>query len=104
MECLHTNRTPHSRLRIVFNARVISFAVAAGTTLGDVARSVRELAPRHYGDPLAIDVTADPPSPLFPSDFLPADMRFEDDPGAVFADMMPVPMSRIQDQATRHRA
>jgi hypothetical protein len=104
MECLHTNQTPRGHLRIVFNDRIISFAVGAGTTLGDVARRIRELAPRHYGDPLAIDVTADPPSRLFPSDYLPADMRFEDDPAAVFADMMPVPMPRTQDQATRYRA
>ena len=104
MECFHTNLTRRGHLRIVFNAHVISFAVGAGTTLGDVAKRVLELGPRDYGDPVAIDVTADLPSRLLPSDFLLADMRSEDDPGAVFADMMPVPMSRTQDQATRHRA
>ena len=51
-----------NRLRFVFNDMVVSFSLAADATFEDIARTFGELAPRHYGNPVAIDVTlAAPP-------------------------------------------
>jgi len=105
MEYLNTSRTPHDHLRIVFRDRVASLPIDAGTTLGDVAQAVRELGPRQYGDPLAIDVAAaDVPARSFSSDFLRAGMKFEDDPAAEFDSMMPDPTFRPPNHAIRYDA
>ncbi|RBP10435.1 hypothetical protein DFR50_119106 [Roseiarcus fermentans] len=42
-------------LRFVFQDKVVSFDVAADLSFGDVARALRELVPRHYGEPVSID-------------------------------------------------
>ena len=42
-------------LRFVFDDAVVSFSLAANATFEDIARTLEQLAPRHYGDPLAID-------------------------------------------------
>jgi hypothetical protein len=34
---------------------VVSFGVAADLSFGDVARTLRELIPGHYGEPVSID-------------------------------------------------
>ncbi len=44
-------------LRIVFDREVLSFGLAAGATFGDVARALRSVPRKTYGNPLAIDVT-----------------------------------------------
>jgi len=44
-------------LRIVFNDRVVVLPIGARATLGDVAQALRDVAPRFYGYPIAIDVT-----------------------------------------------
>jgi hypothetical protein len=45
------------RLRFVFDDSVVSFSLAADATFEDVARKWGQLAARHPGNPLAIDVT-----------------------------------------------
>ncbi len=50
-----TRQPKERRLRFVFQDKVVSFGVAADLSFGDVARTLRELAPRHYGEPLSID-------------------------------------------------
>jgi hypothetical protein len=42
-------------LRFVFHDKVVSFGVAADLSFGDVARTLRDLVPRHYGEPVSID-------------------------------------------------
>ena len=42
-------------LRFVFQGKVVSFEVAADLSFGDVARTLRELIPGHYGEPVSID-------------------------------------------------
>jgi hypothetical protein len=45
-----------NRLRVVFDHRVITFGLGTGVTFGEVARTLNELAHKHYGDPVGIDV------------------------------------------------
>ena len=42
-------------LRFVFEDKVVSFGVAADLSFGAVARTLRDLVPRHYGEPVCID-------------------------------------------------
>jgi hypothetical protein len=42
-------------LRFVFQDKVVSFGVAADLSFGDVARTLRDLVPGHYGEPVSID-------------------------------------------------
>lgn len=42
-------------LRFVFQDKVVSFGVGADLSFGDVARTLRDLVPRHYGEPVSID-------------------------------------------------
>ena len=49
----HTSR--QNCLRFVFQGKVVSFGVAADLSFGDVARTLRELIPGHYGEPVSID-------------------------------------------------
>ena len=39
----------------VFEDKVVSFGVAADLWFGDVARALRDLVPKHYGEPVSID-------------------------------------------------
>lgn len=52
----------NSRLRFVFSDTVLSLGLSANATLEDVARTLGKLSKRRYGNPVAIDVTFDPPS------------------------------------------
>jgi hypothetical protein len=62
MQAVHLNHAEDSRLRFVFDGAVVSLRLAANATFEDIARTLEELAPQHYGDPLVIDVTlAAPP-------------------------------------------
>ena len=42
------------RLRFVFQDRMVSFCVA-DLSFGEVARTLREQVPKHYGEPVSID-------------------------------------------------
>jgi hypothetical protein len=42
-------------LRFVFQDKVVSFGVAVDLSFGDVARTLRERVPSHYGEPVTID-------------------------------------------------
>jgi hypothetical protein len=42
------------RLRFVFQDRMVSFCVA-DLSFGEVARTLREQVPKHYGQPVTID-------------------------------------------------
>jgi len=57
MQPIQVHHSGDSRLRFVFNDTVVSLTLAANATFEDIARTLGELAPRHYGDPVAIDVT-----------------------------------------------
>ncbi len=46
-----------NRLRFVFDDAVVSFRLAAEATFEDIAQTFGELAPRHHGNPVVIDVT-----------------------------------------------
>ena len=46
-----------NRLRFVFDDAVVSIRLAADATFADIAQTFGELAPRHHGSPLVIDVT-----------------------------------------------
>jgi len=56
MPSAHANPTDDCRLRIVFDRQVLSFGIAAGATFGDVARKLRALPRKKYGEPLAANV------------------------------------------------
>jgi hypothetical protein len=56
-----------NRLRFVFDDAVVSFRLAADATFADIAQTFGELAPRHHGSPVGIDVTLGCP-PAGPSD------------------------------------
>jgi hypothetical protein len=49
---LHESRK--HRLRFVFQDRVVSFGVA-DLSFGEIARTLRERVPKHYGEPVSID-------------------------------------------------
>jgi len=50
------DRATERRLRFVFGDRVVSYQIAAGATLAEVAMALEECSSRGYGEPLAIDV------------------------------------------------
>ena len=52
-----------NRLRFIFDDAVISFNLLGGATFGDIALMLGELAPRHGGRPLMIDVKLDRGNP-----------------------------------------
>ena len=52
-----TSTAEDSRLRFVFADAVVSFRRAGEVTLGDIARTLGDLAGRRLGNPVAIDVT-----------------------------------------------
>lgn len=55
------NHSGNARLRFVFDNAVVSFGLAADLTPHEIARTLDQLSDRHYGKPLAIDVTLDSP-------------------------------------------
>ena len=57
MQPVHLDHAEDGRLRFVFDDAVVSLRLAANATFEDIARTLEELAPQHYGGPLAIDVT-----------------------------------------------
>ena len=54
MQVAQLHKPKRHRLRFVFQDRVVSFAVA-DLSFGEVARTLRELVPEHYGEPVSID-------------------------------------------------
>ncbi len=56
MQYKRGERAADSRLRLVFPDAVMSFSLAADATFEDVARRLRDMSIRRFGDPLAIDV------------------------------------------------
>lgn len=52
------------RLRFVFHDRVVSFGVANDISFGEVARTLRELVPKRYGEPVSIDCLQSRRSPI----------------------------------------
>ena len=57
MQSPRTDIVESSRLRFVFDEAVISLDLAAHATFEDVARTLGELEPQRYGNPIAIAVT-----------------------------------------------
>ena len=57
MQPIQVDHAGDSRLRFVFNDKVVSFSLAADTTFGEIARTLAELSNQHYGNPVAIDIT-----------------------------------------------
>ena len=55
MRVAQLRKPKEQRLRFVFEDREISFGVAADLSLGEVARTLRELVPKHFGEPVSID-------------------------------------------------
>ncbi len=54
---IRTDNAGDNRLRFVFDDAVVSLRLAADATFADIAQTFAELAPRHHGNPVAIDVT-----------------------------------------------
>jgi hypothetical protein len=46
-----------SRLRFVFDDKVVSLDLGADATMGDIASALLAFSPLEYGTPVAIDVT-----------------------------------------------
>lgn len=65
MRPIRTDNAGHDRLRFVFDGAVVSVGLAANSTFEDVARTLGELEPQGYGNPVAIDVTMAAPSRSF---------------------------------------
>ncbi len=57
MTSIQGNEAAGSLLRFVFDDRVFSFNLASGATFGEIARKMGEVQNRHFGKPVAIDVT-----------------------------------------------
>ena len=55
MQLAQSHKSKQNCLRFVFQGKVVSFGVAADLSFGDVARTLRELIPGHYGEPVSID-------------------------------------------------
>jgi hypothetical protein len=51
----------NSRLRFVFRDAVITLGLAADATFEDIARNLEDVAAKHCGKPVAIDVTLGAP-------------------------------------------
>jgi hypothetical protein len=65
MQPIQVDHAGDSRLRFVFSDTVVSLSLAANATFEDIARTLGDLPPQHYGNPVAIDVTlAVPPKPF----------------------------------------
>ena len=47
----------NSRLRLVFDEKVLSCDLAADATFGDIAEALEEISIRRFGTPVSIDVT-----------------------------------------------
>jgi len=62
MPSLPSDPVGNRRLRFVFDDAVLTFPLAAGATFEDIARTLAEVASRHAGEPVAIDITL--PAPL----------------------------------------
>lgn len=57
MQSVRVNNAQNGRVRFVFDDAVVSLSLARDATLEDIARALDELARRHHGKPVAIDVT-----------------------------------------------
>ncbi len=55
MQIAQPHKRKQHRLRFVFEDREVSFGVAADLSLVEVARTLRELVPKHFGEPVSID-------------------------------------------------
>ena len=54
MQVAQLHKPKKHRLRFVFQDRMVSFCVA-DLSFGEVARTLREQVPKHYGEPVSID-------------------------------------------------
>jgi CheY-like chemotaxis protein len=66
MQLARTTTAKTGRVRFLFDDAVVSLSLAADATFEDIARTLDELARRHHGKPVAIDVTLAVPSPSVP--------------------------------------
>ncbi|HXP97486.1 MAG TPA: hypothetical protein VN809_12290 [Telmatospirillum sp.] len=57
MRPIQAEHVENSRLRLIFDDAVVSCGLAFGATGEDIARTLGDLEPMHYGDPIAIFVT-----------------------------------------------
>jgi len=57
MQNVLCDNTGKSCLRFVFNGTVVSCDIAENATFEDVAQRLGALDTKHYGDPIAIDIT-----------------------------------------------
>lgn len=46
-----------SRLRLVFDEKVVSYGLAADATFGDIAEALERISIQRFGTPVSIDVT-----------------------------------------------
>jgi hypothetical protein len=68
MQSDRTQQAPGGCLRVVYNATVVTYRLAANVTLAEIAHTLDGLASRRHGNPVAIDFTlaAFKPSRPFP--------------------------------------
>jgi hypothetical protein len=57
MQPLQTERKRESHLKFVFDDAVVSCGLAVDATGEDIARTLGDLAPMHFGNPVAIYLT-----------------------------------------------
>lgn len=57
MQPVHVDHARNSRLRFVFDDAVLSCRLAANATFADIAGALGDVASRHDGVPVAVDVT-----------------------------------------------
>ena len=57
MSIIKTSRTDDSRLRLVFEDKVVSCDLTADATFGDIAQALEQIAIQRFGAPVSIDVT-----------------------------------------------
>jgi hypothetical protein len=62
MQVAQLHKSKRHRLRFVFQDRIVSFCVA-DLSFGEVARTLREQVPKHYGEPVSIDCIQSSRSP-----------------------------------------
>ncbi len=60
MPTIQADHPAERRLRLVFSNKVFLFGLAADATLGEIAQTLDALSLRHFGHPVAIDVTEAP--------------------------------------------
>jgi hypothetical protein len=57
MRPIQADHVENSRLRLVFDDAMVLCGLASDATVEDIARTLGDLEPMHYGNPIAIYVT-----------------------------------------------